>query len=171
MSTNDDVSDPRSEALLGPLRDLVRIAPAGFAIGLHVRFASVRFMLQSYPRAWIDEYSARGYGIHDPTVAWGMANTGRIAWADMAVTGDDAARVMDLAARAGLVHGLTVAHVASASRSVASFARSDRPFTGDEGARIEDLTGALHDATLDLERLPAGFRPRLVAMGISATTA
>lgn len=128
---------PRLERVRG-------LAPAGFAIGLHIRFTTPAYLLQTYPAAWIDEYSRDGLVLHDPTVAWGLAHTGTIGWFELS-QGDSP--VMERAARHGLVHGLTVSLLRGGSRSMAGFARSDRGFRPDEVAAIEqDVTG-LHDAT------------------------
>ena len=131
--------------------DLLReIAPAGFAIALHVRFTTPTYAFQTYPAAWSEEYAREGMVMRDPTVAWAFANSGTATWADLAQ--GDSGRVIERAARHGLAHGLTVSLLRQDSRSMASFARSDRPFAPAEVARIEEIMRQMHDATArDLE--------------------
>ncbi len=55
-------------------------SPAGFAIALHIRFSSPTFLFQSYPAAWSEEYTNKGLLMQDPTVAWGLTQTGAVRW-------------------------------------------------------------------------------------------
>ncbi len=59
--------------LLGELDDL---CPSGYAIALHIRYTTPAFLFQTYPKEWMEYYSQNGLVLHDPTVRWGLANTG-----------------------------------------------------------------------------------------------
>jgi len=55
------------------LQKLQRLAPAGHALGLHIRFASATLMFRTYPQEWLDIYTQKGYMLCDPMVSWGFA--------------------------------------------------------------------------------------------------
>ena len=61
---------------------LSMLAPAGYSIGLHIRFTAPLFMFQTYDPAWLDHYTENGYVLRDPMVAWGFSTTGTIRWSD-----------------------------------------------------------------------------------------
>jgi LuxR family transcriptional regulator len=149
------------------LADLMEDATAGFAIALHVRFATPAFMFQTYPRAWLDEYSHDGLIARDPSVAWGFANEGHIAWSELAHA--DEAGVMKRAAEAGLRHGLAVSVLRDGSRSIGGFARPDREFTEEEAQRIEDAMLRLHLSTAAVRALPEGVRESLRRLSVAFT--
>lgn len=135
-------------------RALTRIranAPAGFAIGLHIRYSAPRYMFQAYPRDWLDRYAREAMLLQDPTVHWGFANTGAVLWRDLVAI--DRHSVLARAAEHGLVHGTTVALLEDGSRSIASFARADRDPTADEIACLGEDLAALHGLTRTMERL------------------
>ncbi|TNC52828.1 transcriptional regulator [Rubellimicrobium rubrum] len=127
------------------LAELKIIAPAGFAVALHVHFTTPAYLFQTYPTKWIEEYGRDGLVMQDPVVAWSFANTGTIAWKALAPS--DRAGVLARAAAHGLNHGIGVSLIERDSRSVAFFARTDRAFSPDEVARIEAGVATLHDAT------------------------
>lgn len=124
-------------------------SPAGFAIGLHLAFTASKYIIQTYPLAWMEEYSRRGLLLTDPTVRWGVENLGSIPWS--VLKQNDDAGVIDAAAEFGLKYGLSIAVERGNSRSLASFAAVDGEF---EPAVIDQLTDeleALHDVTKDIE--------------------
>lgn len=153
--------------LLTTLGDLIEVSPAGFAVGLHIRFTTPTFMFQTYPREWVEEYSRKGLLARDPTVAWAFANTGRITWADLEPSDTD--RVFPQAAEHGLRHGLMVSLLREGSRSLGGFARSDRPFQEDEAERIESLLCRLHTATASARTLPEDLREALHRLSVAFT--
>ena len=134
------------------MKKLSRAGSAGFAIGLHLTYTSPRYMLQSYPPAWSDRYSRKGYLMLDPTVHWGLENHGWVRWGDLAEL--DADGILLEAAGFGLHYGLTVTVLARGSRSIASFARSDREYSDDEAVDMHGQMGELHDLTLHVHTLP-----------------
>lgn len=130
---------------------LGRLAPAGFFIGLHIRFTSPLFTFQTYDQRWIDQYTENGYVLRDPMTAWGFAKTGTIRWSDPALP--DPFGLFQEAALHGLNFGCTVACGPIKSRTIASFARSDREFRDDEIATIATRVLRLHDLTEPPEAL------------------
>lgn len=149
------------------LRDLDHRSPAGCAIGLHIRFTTPRYMFQSYPKRWMDHYSAAGLLVNDPTVRWGMSNVGWVRWTELEKIDDHG--VLDLAKDYGIMNGVTIALVLESSRSIASFARSDRDFETAEIAEIEPILVDLHRATASLDPLAAEDRLALKELSIRLT--
>jgi LuxR family transcriptional regulator len=132
---------------------LIAQAPAGFAIGLHIRYQTPALMFQTYPVAWLTEYSHEGLMMQDPLVLWGLTETGVLSWDVLADC--DPAGVFPRARRHGLAHGVAVSLDRRGSRSIGGFARSDRDFTAAERETTRDLMTALHDATaLTMPRSP-----------------
>jgi LuxR family transcriptional regulator, quorum-sensing system regulator SdiA len=141
----------RRASVAALLHDLDRRSPAGCAIGLHIRFTTPRYMFQSYPKRWMDEYSGSGLLVQDPTVRWGMSNVGWILWRDLEAI--DNHGVLDRARNYGIMNGVTIALLIEESRSIASFARSDREFENSEIADLGLIFENLHRATASLKAL------------------
>ena len=152
--------------LIGELHES---SPSGFAIALHLTFATPTFLFQAYPAEWMAEYSERGMHLQDPTVIWGMTHTGTVRWSDLA--GDDAIGIFELARIYGLNYGITVAVMHDGTRSVASFARSDREFTEAETEKLSGIVMKLHHETAGSEGLSEGDRVALKDMSIRLTHA
>lgn len=133
------------------LKNLARIATAGYFIGLHIRFTSPIFTFQTYDQRWIDHYTENGFVLRDPMTAWGFSRTGWIRWSDPALL--DPFGLFQEAAQFGLIYGATVACGPIKSRTIASFARSDREFREDEIAKIERTVLRLHDLSEPPEAL------------------
>lgn len=149
------------------LEDLDRRSPAGFAIALHVRFTTPTFLFQTYPKRWMDHYSAAGLVMNDPTVHWGFSNIGHIRWS--ALEAIDSAGVLEQAKDFGIMNGVTIAVLLSGSRSISSFARADREFCDLEMTELEDGLARLHVATLGQESLSDSDRQALTEMSIRLT--
>lgn len=147
---------------LAAMRDL---APAGFAAALHVRYQTPTYLFQTYPDAWIAEYSRDGLVLRDPTVAWGFANTGAVDWADLA----DPDGVLARAAAFGLRHGVTLSQWRGGSLSIASFARADRRLFAREVDALASLMAWLHDATGEARPLPPETREGLRRLSVAFT--
>lgn len=133
------------------LHQLSLMAPAGYSIGLHIRFTSPLFMFQSYDQSWLDHYTEHGYVLRDPMVAWGFSTTGTIRWSDRSLP--DPFALFKEAARYGLHFGATVACGPIKSRTIASFARQDREFTDHEIAALAQIVERMHDMTEPPEEL------------------
>jgi LuxR family transcriptional regulator len=147
------------------LARLRRLAPAGYALGLHIRFASAMIMIQTYDQAWIERYTERGYMLCDPIVSWGFAMTGVSRWSELNFP--DPHDVFGQAASFGLRFGVAVSHGELSSRSIGGFAREDREFTDKEIEQIHETVKLLHTASTPPEALTTAQRHalRLVASG------
>lgn len=130
---------------------LGRLAPKGFYLGLHIRFAAPLIQHTTYPADWSDFYSANAYALRDPTIAWGFSTTGACRWSALPIP--DPFNILKDAADYGLAFGLTVSFGPINSRTIASFARSDREFTDDEIAEISATIRRLHEITEPPESL------------------
>jgi LuxR family transcriptional regulator len=126
-------------------------APAGYFVGLHIRFTAPLFTFQTYDQAWIDHYTENGFVLRDPMTAWGFSTTGNIRWSDPSLP--DPFGLFKEAAGYGLTYGVTVACGPIRSRTIASFARSDREFHDAEIAAITAIVHRLHDMTEPPEEL------------------
>ena len=133
------------------LHQLTLIAPAGYFLGLHIRFTAPLMTFQTYDQAWLDHYTENGFVLRDPATAWGFSQTGTIRWSDPGLP--DPFGLFREAARFGLRHGFTIACGPIKSRTIASFARGDREFSDNEIALAETIVLRLHDMTEPPEEL------------------
>lgn len=147
------------------LARLHQASPAGFAIALHVRFASPKYLFQSYDKEWLDAYSRDGLVLHDPVVRWGFSHEGTIRWSEL----EDPAGVMQRSAQYGLRFGIVVALLRDGWRTMAGFARSDREFTADEVRALTEYLVELHDRTEPVEALSPVVHQTLKQMSIYLT--
>ena len=147
------------------LARLKRLAPQGYALGLHIRFASAHIMIQTYDRAWIDRYTSRGYMMCDPIVSWGFGNVGTTRWSEM--DHPDPHGVLEQAGEFGLNYGIVVSHGPTSSRTIGGLARCDREFTDAEIEQILETVILLHRESTPPESLTNAQRHalRLVATG------
>lgn len=149
------------------LKRLSALAPAGFAIGLHVRYSTPTFMFQSYPQPWVDTYSREGLMMVDPTVAWGMRQSGSVSWRDLEAS--DGHGVFDRAREFGIIHGRTWAIHSGDAVTIGSLAKSVRDFTAAEVATATHEIEALHDATQDIDEIDAWTAARIRSMAVTLT--
>lgn len=149
------------------IQELDRRSPAGLAMALHIRFATPSYLLNTYPKRWLDQYSAQGMVLHDPTVRWGMHNVGFVRWSDLEKI--DSGEVLERAKDYGLMNGLAVALVQSGSRSIASFARADRDYDGTEISDMVDMFELLHQATAARNRICEHDRKVLSDLSVRLT--
>lgn len=133
------------------LHHLSLLAPAGYFVGLHIRFTAPLFTFQTYDQAWIDHYTENGFVLRDPMTAWGFSTTGTIRWSDPRLP--DPFGLFHEARGFGLNHGVTIACGPIKSRTIASFARSDREFKDAEIETITEIVHRLHDMTEPPEQL------------------
>ncbi len=149
----------RTKGLELGLAKLSELAPAGYALGLHIRFASAQIMVQTYDPRWIEIYTNRGYMMCDPLVSWGFGTEGAVRWS--ALNHPDPHRVMEQAAEFGLRYGIAVSHGPTSSRTIGGFARTDREFSDIEIDAISDLVRVLHRESTPPEKLSG---PQLEAL-------
>lgn len=145
---------------------MVEQNPSGFAIGLHVSFTTSKFLFQTYRKDWMEEYSRRGFILHDPTVRWGLQNNGSRRWSDLAV--DDQAGVFEAARRFGLNYGVTIALEEGGTKSFGSVGSSEREFTEEEIQGFLSALGRMHRRTTD-DVLSSADAAKLRRLAISST--
>jgi LuxR family transcriptional regulator, quorum-sensing system regulator SdiA len=153
--------------ILSILASVDKVCSAGYAMALHISFATPRFLFQTYDREWMAYYSQNGLVMKDPTVRWGFENTGHILWSDLSHLDTD--NVLVTARKYGIHHGFTVSTGVQSSRSISSFARGDREFTPGEIAQICEMAEQLHLETADLKDLSAKDRDELKKISIEFT--
>ena len=129
----------------GSLKVLRELAPAGFAIALHLEFATPSFLLQTYPRQWQELYGTSGFAVKDPVVKWTTENIGIVRWSDIRHL--DTHHVFDRAAEFGMVFGGACGVESLGTRTLAGFARSDREPTAGELGEFEHQITKLHEAS------------------------
>ncbi len=136
-------------------------------MALYLGHASPAFLFKTYATRWSDEYSRRGLMTDDPTIRWGLANTGSKRWSDL---GDlDHAGVLDQAGLYGLSFGATVSVQTDQGRSLASFARSDREYTDGEIATLSGSMSELHALTNPVMLRDSAIQRALTEMSIRMT--
>jgi LuxR family transcriptional regulator len=147
------------------LAQLSDLAPRGYALGLHVRFASAHLMIQTYDPRWTEMYTERGYMLADPMVFWGFGHEGAIRWSEIDLP--DPHDIMGQARGFGLVYGCAVSFGPTSSRTIGGFARDDREYTDDEINEIQEIVHTLHHASTPPDQLTPAQRMalRLVARG------
>ncbi len=142
----------KSELKIMPsLAQLDALCSSGYAIALHIRYTTPKFLFQTYDKEWMKTYSEKGLVLKDPTVMWGFGNTGIARWSDL--TELDEAGVLTMANKYGLEHGFTFAIDSGESKSITSFARGDRDFTNVEIDKISGIVQELHDYTANIEKI------------------
>lgn len=133
------------------LRALGDLSPAGYFLGLHIRFTSPLLSFQTYDQAWKDHYTENGYALRDPLIAWGFSTTGATRWSAMKIP--DPFGILAEAATFGLHYGVSVSCGPISSRTIGGCARSDREFTDTELRKIEQITIRLHEMSQPPESL------------------
>lgn len=124
-------------------RHLDSLAPAGNSFGFHIRFSRPQVQRLTYAKEWTSRYSAKTYVVSDPTLVWGMMNTGAIRWSEIPIP--DTLGVLADAAAHGITYGVVIAHGDDESKTIGSCSRADREFTDEEIREIQEIVVALHD--------------------------
>ena len=133
------------------LQTLGELAPAGYFLGLHIRFTSPLMSFTTYDPAWTEHYTNNGYVIRDPMTAWGFCTTGSTRWSNKKIP--DPFGIFKEAASYGLRYGVTISCGPISSRTIASLARADREFLDEEIDQIEQIVFRLHDITEPPQKL------------------
>lgn len=133
------------------LHELSLFAPAGYAVGLHIRYVSPLIMVNTYPDAWQEIYTAKLYGLRDPTLAWGLSHTGTRRWSEIGLP--DPFGILPEAAGHGLVYGMIASLGPMSSRTITGASRADREFTVEEMDHIFRIVQRMHDLTEPPARL------------------
>lgn len=133
------------------LHELALAAPAGFAVGLHIRYVSPLIMVNTYPEDWQEVYTAKVYGLRDPTLAWGLSHSGTRRWSQIGLP--DPFGLLAEAAAYGLRYGMISSTGPMSSRTIAGAARADREFTDAEMDHIHLIVQRMHDLSEPPARL------------------
>lgn len=133
------------------LHALSLLAPSGYFIGLHIRFAAPLMSFQTYDQRWMDYYTEQGYALRDPTIAWGFSTEGASRWRDFGIP--DTFGILSQAKDYGLKFGVTISCGPISSRTIASFSRADREYTDSEVDEILHTVRRLHVLTEPPESL------------------
>ena len=124
--------------------ELSRLAPEGYAVGLHIRFATPLIYHNQYPPAWVEYYNENSYYLRDPLVFWGIGMTGTRRWSEIPLP--DPFDLLKKAAGFGMRYGAVSSYGPIFSRSMAGVCRSDREFSDGEMDALADITARLHIA-------------------------
>ncbi len=130
------------KSVLVLLKDLDQLAPMGYTVGLHIRFATPLVYKSSYPSDWVEHYNSHSYYLRDPLVFWGVGVEGTTRWS--AIPLPDPFGVMKKAAAHGLNFGAVSSYGPITSRSIVGVARGDREFEDAELDRLKEITIQLH---------------------------
>lgn len=133
------------------LKALSREAPRGYAVGLHIRFASPLISAHTYPEAWLRHYTENAYALRDPMVSWGLSTTGTVRWSEIDLP--DPFDIWGQGAEFGLRFGCGVSCGPLTSRTIVGTARDDREFTDQEILRIKGIVETMHDLSEPPEEL------------------
>lgn len=133
------------------LHELSLAAPGGFAVGLHIRYVSPLIMVNTYPDAWQEVYTAKLYGLRDPTLAWGLSHTGTRCWSEIGLP--DPFGILPEAAGYGLVYGMIASIGPMSSRTISGACRTDREFLDEEMDHIHRIVQRMHDLSEPPARL------------------
>jgi LuxR family transcriptional regulator, quorum-sensing system regulator SdiA len=145
--------DRKVATVANALKGLESLCDRGFAIAVHIRLIRPTLLYQTYPQAWTEHYSMKGYMLTDPTVLWGLEHTGSVRWADL--KGSDTVGVFADAVAFGLTNGCTYATGPASSRTISSAAKSGVDFTESQREEFRGLIDTIHAETNDFD----GFAP------------
>ncbi len=125
-------------------KELEQLAPQGYAVGLHIRFATPLVYYSKYPPKWVEYYNANSYYLRDPLVFWGIGTTGTRRWSEIPLP--DPFGLLKKAAGYGMKFGAVSSYGPITSRSMAGICHSEREFTDEEMDVLSDITARLHIA-------------------------
>ncbi len=141
------------------LRELELLSPAGYFVGLHIRFAAPLITYQTYSQEWNDYYTENAFALRDPMIAWGFSVEGSTRWSAIEIP--DTFNILGSAADFGMKYGASVSVGPIKSRTIAGATRADREFTDSEIERISNLIHILHRETEPPESLTDAQREAL----------
>jgi LuxR family transcriptional regulator len=150
------------QVVLQLLGKIAALCDTGYLLAVHIRYTRPSLMYRTYPQAWIDTYSERGFMMSDPVVHWGLVHTGVVMWSEL--TDKDPEGVVAAAAAFGLNNGWTYALGANTARTIASMTKSGADFTESQRAELVTLVDQLHALTADFDNLPPATQEALRAL-------
>lgn len=140
-------------AIDAELARIAQIATAGYFVALRNRGTSPLMAFQTYPQAWIDEYTDNAYVLRDPITTWALTVGGTIRWSSPFLP--DPFRIFAKAAARGLTYGASIAIGPIGALTICSVARADRELTDDEIAALRAIVTGLHE----MVKLPGDLTP------------
>lgn len=135
------------------------LAPKGYSLGLHIRFAAPLISLRTYNEEWQDHYTDNVYGIRDPLIAWGYSTKGACRWSEIKIP--DPFSIFKQAGEHGLKYGVAMSCGPFSSRSIGGIARDDREYEDEEIQEALAIFEFLHEKTEPPERLTNAQREAL----------
>ena len=147
------------------------LAPDGYSLALHIRFAAPMHRRSTYPEAWQRIYKENTYALCDPVVFWGLGFVGSCRWSEMRMP--DPFGVLRNARKHGLIYGAVASYGKITSRSIVGVTCREREFADTEIAAIAEITKRLHYAAAPNSELtyPMIEALRLIAEGYRHTAA
>ncbi len=147
-------------------------APSGFVLAFNMTFSGPEFLINTYPREWVEIYQTRNYVFLDPINLWTFSRSGRWRWSEVNLP--DVRGVLVEAQKFGLRYGAIFSQMRGFKRSLLSVAREDREFSDSEievidakfGSWTDMVTGAPELTEGELEVL-RGLRDGLERRGIA----
>ncbi|MEM9319834.1 MAG: autoinducer binding domain-containing protein [Pseudomonadota bacterium] len=133
------------------LHELSLLSPMGYAVGLHIRYVSPLIVVNTYPAKWQEVYTAKVYGLRDPTLAWGLSHIGVRRWSEIGLP--DPFGILREAAEYGLVFGMISAVGPLSSRTIMGATRDDREFTDQEMEDIFQIVQRMHEVSVPPTKL------------------
>lgn len=127
------------------LHELSLLTPVGYAVGLHIRYVSPLIVVNTYPAKWQEVYTAKVYGLRDPTLAWGLSHIGVRRWSEIGLP--DPFGILAEAAEYGLVYGMIVSVGPLSSRTIVGATRDDREFTEQEMEDVFKIVQRMHEVS------------------------
>ncbi len=118
------------------LEALRQIAPSGFVLAIHVRWAGPEFLHSEFPEKWRKKYEENSYFMFDPLYYWTVMKSGQTRWSEVGLP--DPHKIMKKAAEHGLVYGATTCVSGGQGKSFLSASRPDREFTAPELTQMKD---------------------------------
>jgi LuxR family transcriptional regulator, quorum-sensing system regulator SdiA len=134
----------QSKRLTELYEELNHLAPHGYAVGLHIRFATPLIYYSRYPAEWVEYYNANSYYLRDPMVFWGIGTAGTRRWSEIPLP--DPFGLLTKARSFGMNFGAVSSYGPITSRSMAGICRVDREFNDSELECLADITVRLHIA-------------------------
>ncbi|TMV71927.1 LuxR family transcriptional regulator [Thioclava sp. BHET1] len=156
-----------------------RIAPAGYYIALRLGFYAPEEEVNTFPKAWVEHYTAAGLALFDPFLQWCHANSGARRWGEIDLP--DPVQVIPAYKEFGLAYGAVVSVQGTPQRprrSFGVFARFEREFHSSELEELQDILIDLHQGAQQslteaqrevLRMVSSGLRQKQIAhaLGIS----
>ena len=131
--------------------ELGKIAPAGYAAGLKLRFSGPALVRDTYPVEWKEHYAESLMAYWDPVVVWALANIGHKRWSELRIP--DPMNVMKKASEYGINYGVVISLGKISKRSMLGIARSDREFTDEEIRHAVKVFTHIHELVTESKTL------------------